>query len=220
MGGAHRRSYMTPTTYPPHARDPLRPCYHFTEFAPRAPPKRGTATVHRVPPGLLAALIVTAATGLPAFASVQVRVGVRPDSLEHCEHGLLAFSLWNDGADTIRVRITASLTYADSVNLGPIMLRTRLAPHEVRHRDADFVVPPGIPEGGYALRVEAVGSDSSRAGATAHFEVLTGGCSGDPGESPMPLLEDVAQGMGLDIPTPAVNTTWGGLKRRYDGNPH
>jgi len=84
----------------------------------------------------------------------------------------------------------------------------------------DFIVPPGIPSGRYTLRLYAVASDSSRTEASAAFVVLPGGCSDDGGATPQLLmLEAVAQGMGLDTPTPTVHGTWGALKRRYDNQP-
>ena len=175
--------------------------------------------MHRIRYATLALALLIGLSSTPASGSVQARVGVRPDTLQHCDHSQFSFALWNDGPDSLRVRLFVALEF-DSVTFGPHPLRTRLGPHEVRHRDVDFIVPPGIPSGRYTLRLYAVASDSSRTEASAAFVVLPGGCSDDGGATPQLLmLEAVAQGMGLDTPTPTVHGTWGALKRRYDNQP-
>src|SRR2546426_10772704 len=112
---------------------------------------------------LLLASMMTALVSTYASASVQLRVGVRPDSLRNCEQAHLGFALWNDDATPLRVRVFVSLARDDSARIGPIQLRTRLGPNELRKRALDFTVPAGLPAGRYALEMVATASGSSRA---------------------------------------------------------
>lgn len=173
---------------------------------------------------LMLALLVTsvAAVARPAGAGVQLRVGVRPDTLVHCGRGQLAFALWNDGADPLRVRVYVSLAHDDSTEIGPRQFRATLEPHQLVRREAEFLVPPGLPTGRYALRVLAVASDSSQAEVVARFVVTSSQCSiGDPSPALVSLLLDgIGASLGLDVPTPTIRGTWGAIKRRYDSTPH
>ena len=111
---------------------------------------------------LLALMAVSAiAAAVPSSAAVQVRVGVRPDTLVHCGRGLLNFALWNDGEDPLRVKVYVSITHEDTTEIGPRVFRAPLEPHQLVRREATFFVPPLLPTGRYALRVLAVASDSS-----------------------------------------------------------
>lgn len=167
----------------------------------------------------LCALALLALGTQAARASVQVRVGVRPDTLAHCDPGSFSFALWNDGPDSLRVRLFLLLEH-DSLSFGH-PLRVRLGSHDLRHREVGFVVPPGLPSGSYTLRLKAVASDSSRAEDSATFVVLPGGCGdgGDPAPQ-VALIESVAAGMGFDTATPTLHESWGGVKRRYDARIH
>lgn len=160
------------------------------------------------------------ATAIPASAAVQVRAGVRPDTLVHCGRGQLTFALWNDGEDPLRVKVYVSITHEDTTEIGPRAFRAPLEPHQLVRREAAFFVPPALPTGRYALRVLAVASDSSRAEAVARFVVTTSECSfGDPSTAPSLLLDGIGEGLGLDVSTPAIRGTWGAIKRRYDSTP-
>jgi hypothetical protein len=153
-----------------------------------------------------------------ASASVQLRVGARPDTLQRCESGHLAFALWNDDAEPLRVRVFATLAHEDSVQIGPRQLRARLGPHELRTREFDFMVPQGLAAGRYELRMLAVASDSSHSEARVRFVVEDAGCSdGDtPPAAPSVFLDALAEGTGLDFATPNLRSTWGSVRRRYD----
>ena len=170
---------------------------------------------------LLALMAVSAiAAAVPSSAAVQVRVGVRPDTLVHCGRGLLNFALWNDGADPLRVKVYVSITHQDTTEIGPRVFRAPLEPHQLISREATFFVPPLLPTGRYALRVLAVASDSSRTEAVARFTVMPSECSiGDPASAPSLLLDGIGEGLGLDVSTPAIRGTWGAIKRRYDSTP-
>lgn len=160
------------------------------------------------------------ATAAPSSAAVQVRVGVRPDTLVHCGRGQLTFALWNDGEDPLRVKVYVSITHGDSTEIGPRVFRAPLEPHQLVRREATFFVPPALPTGRYALRVLAVASDSSRTEAVAPFVVMPSECSiGDPLMAPSLLLDGIGEGLGLDVSTPAIRGTWGAIKRRYDSKP-
>jgi len=167
--------------------------------------------------GLLAS-ILTALASTYASAGVQLRVGVRPDSLKNCEQGHIGFALWNDDATQLRVRVFVSLTRDDSSRIGPIPLRTRLGPNELRKRALDFTVPARLAAGRYALEMVAVASDSSKSAAIASFVLLESACSaGDSPPAPASvLLDEMVAATGLDLATPTVRDTWGALRRRYD----
>lgn len=169
---------------------------------------------------VLVALFATLALAGLAQAAVRVQVGVRPDTLAHCDQGRLAFALWNDGGDTLRVRLQVSLVH-DTTTLASVALRARLAPRETRGRDGHFVVPPRLPAGRYTIRVAAVASDSSRDSAEATFTVLEGGCStGDPDPlAHAAVMGEVVTVLGLDVATPALRQTLGAVKRRWDETP-
>jgi len=171
---------------------------------------------------MLALLIATSA-GMSATASaaVQVRLGVKPETLVHCGRGQIAFALWNDGENPLRVRVFVSLTHDDTTEIGPLVFRAHLEPHQLIRREAEFFVPPALPVGRYALRVRAVASDSSRAEAIARFVVEPSECTIRDG-TPTPLslmLDGLGASLGLDLSTPTVRTSWGAIKRRYDGTP-
>ncbi len=166
---------------------------------------------------LLFAMLVGAAVAGSAQAAVHLRLGVQPDTLAHCDRGHAALALWNDGTDTLRVRLYVSLRL-DSLTLGPRTLRTRLAPSELRQRSFDFEVPPFLPVGRYELRIFAVASDSSRSEGVAVFVVRRSGCSSTPSiDAPSAMLDAIADATGFDIPTPTIQGSWGQLKRRYGG---
>ena len=165
----------------------------------------------------LVALMLVGLGATRASAGVQVRLGVRPDTLRHCGQGQLALALWNDDAQPLRVRVYVSLAY-ESAEIGPVQLRTRLGPNELKQRAFDYPVPAALPIGHYALRMLAVASDSSRSEAIAPFVVLGSACTiGDAPPTPASvLLAVLAVGTGLDFPTPTVRGSWGALKQRYD----
>lgn len=172
---------------------------------------------------LVLAMLATGAITMAsaADAAVQLRVGVRPDTLVHCGRGQLAFALWNDGADPLRVKLYVSLAYGDSAEIGPRPFRANLDPHQLIRREAEFLVPPVLPTGRYTLHVRAVASDSSQVETVTRFVVMPADCSfGDPSSAPVSLLLDgIGASLGLDVPTPTVRGTWGAIKRRYDSTP-
>jgi hypothetical protein len=166
-------------------------------------------------------VVLGLAVASTSAASVRARLAVRPDTLEHCDRGRLAFALWNDGPDTLRVRVHLTLVHDDSVVVRDVALRTRLTPREVRGREGDFTVPPRLPSGTWTIRIAAVASDSSRDTADASFTVLDGGCStGEPDDTAAAtMLAEVVATVGLDQSTPAARQTMGAVKRRWDGSP-
>jgi hypothetical protein len=170
---------------------------------------------------LAAFVVLGLAVASVAEAGVRARLSVRPDTLEHCDRARLGFALWNDGPDTLRVRVHLTLLHDDSVVVRDVALRTRLGPREVRGRDGEFTVPPRLPSGRWTVRLAAVASDSSRDTADASFTVLDGGCSR--GESDdlasATMLAEVVTAVGLDVATPAARHTMGAVKRRWDGSP-
>ena len=158
-----------------------------------------------------------------ALAGVGVRVGVRPDSIPQCGSGHLSAALWNAGGDSIRVRVSISLVYQDTLSFGPISGIASLGPHGLKTRQFDFNLPPGLPEGRYALALRAAGSDSTYDRAVAPWTVLPSDCliPASPIAPPMALLQSLLESLALepDRTTPAVRDSWGGLKRRYYTEP-
>jgi hypothetical protein len=154
----------------------------------------------------------------PASADVRLRLGVQPDTLVHCGSGHVTFALWNDGVDTLQVRVFVSLDVDSTRTVGPRPFRLRLAPRELVKRDFEFAVPPSLPVGDYTLGMLVMGSDSTRAGVRAKFTVALSRCTiGDaPAAAPELLLDSIAAGIDLDVPTPTLRSTWGEVKRRYD----
>lgn len=170
----------------------------------------------------LVALVLLGLAGASiAEAGVRARMDVRPDTLERCDRARLAFALWNDGPDTLRVRVRLALVHDDTVIVRDVALRTRLGPREVRGREGEFTVPPRLPAGRWTIRLAAVASDSSRDTADASFTVLDGGCSRDESDdvAAATMLSEVVTAVGLDAATPATRQTLGAVKRRWDETP-
>ena len=124
---------------------------------------------------LVCAAVVLAA--VPASADVQLRVGVRPDTLSQCSMGHAFAAIANTGTHRIMARLCLRMVHADSTIIGPICGRIALAPGERRMRDFSFLVPPRMPVGNYAIVVNAFASDSTSDRAAAPFVVIPGACT-------------------------------------------
>jgi hypothetical protein len=166
----------------------------------------------------LAAFLTTTAT-----AAVRIRVGIRPDSIPQCGTGHWSSVLWNTGADSIRVRVSISLVYQDTLHLGPVSGIARLGPRDLRAREFDFLVPPALPEGHYVVVVRAAASDSTYDESVADLTVLPHDCPA-PATRISPsaaLLQSLLESLALepDRTTPAIQDSWGALKRRYYTSP-
>jgi len=169
---------------------------------------------------LLVVLVMTAACVTGAKAGVRIRFVIDPEHLAHCESGRASLALWNDGPDSLRVNVYVSAAF-ETVYAGPRLLRARLGPRQIIRRALEFPVPPGLPAGRYSVSMMAVASDSSRDATADSLDVLDSGCPG--GQLPaLPanlVLDLVADGVGLDIPTATIEGSWGALKARYDSKP-
>jgi hypothetical protein len=167
-----------------------------------------------------ACLLLASAVTLPARsqAAVHVRVLLSPDTLATCSTAHLSSALWNDGRDTLDVRVTLSLVFRDSIPLGTLLARTRLLPGQARGRETDLPVPAGMPLGSYALTVRALGSDGSSDVSHDTFVVVDASCpatSGGSASTQWLSALGAAVGVAPDSPTPTVSQTWGQLKLRY-----
>src|SRR5438094_8847747 len=87
----------------------------------RLPQPTTSAEIHVMlgPRALPIALGLLCLASTAASASVQLRVGTRSDTLQHCESGQLAFALWNDDAEPLRVRVFGQLGPGGVAQLGP-----------------------------------------------------------------------------------------------------
>lgn len=154
-----------------------------------------------------------------AGAGVRVRIGVRPDSIPQCGTGQWTSALWNTGPDSIRVRVSISLVYQDTLHLGPVSGLARLGPHDLRAREFDFLIPSAMPQGHYLLQVRVAGSDSTYDESGADLTVLASDCPapGTPVPPSIVLLQGILESLALqpDRTTPAIQDSWGALKRRY-----
>jgi hypothetical protein len=165
--------------------------------------------------------VATLAFTQVSSAAVHVRIAISPATIPQCGQGQMMFAVSNDGTSPILARLCWELARNDTTLVGPICGRLPLPAGGHLQHEFDFIVPPRMPLGDYALHVHATGSDGSSDDATATFTVVAGsptacgfGGSGTPAAD---LVQNAMTSSGVtpDQVAPTSSSTWGQVKLIY-----
>jgi hypothetical protein len=164
--------------------------------------------------------VATMAFAQVSTAAVHVRIAITPATISQCGRGQMLFAVSNDGTSPILARLCWELARNDTTLLGPICGRLPIPAGGQLQHEFDFLVPPVMPVGDYALRVHAMGSDGSSDDAVATFTVVAGSpmaCRPAPGAPESNLLQSLMTSSGItpDTVTPTSSSTWGQVKLIY-----
>jgi hypothetical protein len=173
--------------------------------------------------GLLACSFLAVATlgfAQVSSAAVHVRVAISPATIPQCGQGQMLFAVSNDGTSPILARLCWELSRNDTTLFGPICGRLPIPAGGHLQHEFDFLVPPRMPLGDYALHVHAMGSDGSSDDAVATFTVIAGSplaCRPASGAPESSLLQSFVQSSGVtpDQVAPTSSSTWGQVKMIY-----